>query len=91
MSNSRRLRAAQPKRMPCAHCGHGIRAGKGVQMPDGRAVCDQCADTGILQKRLTCGCMGRPGVKVLREGSGYYCFQHVHPAMADHLTKKREG
>ena len=88
MSNSRRLPSVQPKRMPCAHCGHGIRAGKGIPLPDGRQVCDQCADQGVLARRLDCGCMGRPGVQVINEGGALRCVHHAHAATIDYLTRR---
>jgi hypothetical protein len=77
--------------MPCARCGHGIRAGKGIPLPDGRAVCDRCADTGVLARRLDCGCMGRPGVKVIDDGGMRRCARHAHQSAIDWLTTKREG
>ena len=88
MSNSRRLRQAKGKRMPCARCGHGIRPGKGVPLRDGRAVCDRCADGGALVRRLDCGCWSTAGLKVINEGGAFRCPAHAHAATVEYLTRR---
>lgn len=91
MSNSRRIRQPHAKRMPCAHCGHGIRPGKGVGLPDGRRVCDRCADGGVLERRLDCGCLSVPGLKVINEGGAFRCTRHAHAATIEYLTRRTNG
>ena len=88
MSNSRRLRQPRAKRPPCARCGHGVRPGKGVGLPDGRRVCDPCADSGALERRLDCGHLSAPGLKVINEGGAFRCTQCVHPATVEYLTRR---
>lgn len=87
MSNRRRIRQASAGRQPCAHCGRGIRPGRGVGLPGGRAVHDACA--GALPRRLDCGHMGLPGMTIVREGGMFRCARCVSAETTAYLTARK--
>lgn len=89
MSNRRSLPGAKAGRQPCALCGRGIRPGRGaVALPDGRSVHSACADGGTLTRRLSCGHVGMPGMRVVNEGGRIVCSRCASPEAAGYMTRK---
>jgi hypothetical protein len=59
-----------------------------VALPDGRWACDRCADAGALERRLDCGHLSVPGLKVINEGGAFRCVFCAHPATIEYLTRR---